>query len=66
MSGRRITVDFKWTLIEKRQEKLKTQRRDISYKLKSKLVVIRRNIQNFTGTVLQSAKLLGNHVKRVL
>ena len=62
MSGRRITVDFKWTLIEKRQEKLKTQGRDISYKLKSKVVVIRRNIQNFTGTVLQSAKLLGNHI----
>ena len=35
--------------IKKRQENLKTQGRDASYKLKSKLVVIRRNIQLFTG-----------------
>ena len=35
-----------------KQEKLKTKSRDTSYKSKSKLVVIRRNIQHFTGTLL--------------
>ena len=38
-------------IIEKWQEKLKTQDRDTSYKRKSKLV-IRRNIQHSTGTIL--------------
>ena len=38
--------------VEKKQEKLKTQGRDASYKFKSKLVIIRRNIQQFTGMVL--------------
>ena len=37
---------------EKRQEKVRTQSRDVSYKLKSKLVVFRRNIQHLTGTVM--------------
>ena len=46
-------VNFKWELIRrKKQNKLKTQGRDTSYKFKSKLIVIRRNIQHFTGTVL--------------
>ena len=39
-------------IVEKKQEKLKTHGRDPSHKFKSKLVVIRRNIQRFTGTVL--------------
>ena len=38
--------------VEKRQEKLKVLVRDASYKVKSKFVIIRRNIQHFTGTVL--------------
>ena len=38
--------------VEKKQEKLKTQGRDASYEFKSKLLVIRKNIQHFTGTVL--------------
>ena len=38
--------------VEKTQEKIKTQGRDVSYKLKSKLVVICRNIQHLIGTVL--------------
>ena len=46
-------VNFKSELIRrKKQTKLKTQGRDTSYKFKSKLIVIRRNIQHFTGTVL--------------
>ena len=46
-------VNFKSELIRrKKQNKLKTQGRDTSYKFKSKLIVIRRNIQHFTGTVL--------------
>ena len=46
-------INFKWALIcRKKQEKLKTQGRDASYKFKSKLVVICRNIQYFLGTVL--------------
>ena len=46
-------VNFNWALIrKKKQEKLKTQGRDASYEFKSKLVVILRNIQHFTGTVL--------------
>ena len=46
-------VSFKSELIRrKKQNKLKTQGRDTSYKFKSKLIVIRRNIQHFTGTVL--------------
>ena len=52
---RRITI---WLIlsgylfVQKKQEKLKTQGRDPIYKLKGKLVVIRRNIQHFAGTVL--------------
>ena len=42
----------RYLLVEKRQNKLKAQVKDASYKLKSKLVVICRNIQNFTGKVL--------------
>ena len=38
--------------IEEKQEKSKTQRRDVSFEFKSKLVVFRKNIQHFTGTVL--------------
>ena len=46
-------INFKWALIRrKKQETFKTQGRGASYKCKSKLVVIRRNIQHFTGTVL--------------
>ena len=46
-------INFKWALIcRKKQEKLKTQGRDASYKFKSTPVVIRSNIQHFTGTVL--------------
>ena len=46
-------INFKWTLIRrKKEEKLKTQDRGASYKFNSKLVVIRRNIQHFTGTRL--------------
>ena len=46
-------INFNWVFIRrKKQEKLKTQGRNASYKFKSKLVVIRRNIQRFTGTVL--------------
>ena len=54
-SGMRITAWYILSMhliLEKKQEKLKTQDRDVSYKFKSKLVVIRRNIQHFTGTVL--------------
>ena len=49
---------FKWKshtlgkFVEKKQGKLKTQGRNASYKFKSKVVVICRNIQHFTGTVL--------------
>ena len=46
-------INFKWALFpRKKQEKFKTQGRGSSYKFKSKLVVIRRNIQHFTRTVL--------------
>ena len=46
-------INFNWALIyRKNQEELKTQGRYTSEKFKSKLVVIRRNIQHFTGTVL--------------
>ena len=41
----------RYLFVEKEQDKLKAQVRDASYKLKSKLVVIRRNIQPFAGTV---------------
>ena len=37
---------------EKRQENVRTQSRDASYKLKSKLVGFRINIQHLTGTVM--------------
>ena len=39
--------------IEKWEEKLKTQDGDASYKLKSKLAVILRNIRQFTGMILK-------------
>ena len=46
-------INFNWALIRrKKQEKLKTQGGDAKYKFKSKLVVIRMNIQHFTRTVL--------------
>ena len=46
-------INFDWALIrKKKQERLKTQGRGASYKFKSKLVLIRRNIQHFTRTVL--------------
>ena len=46
-------INVKWALIRrKKQEKFKTQGRGASYKFKSKLVVIRRNIRHCTGTVL--------------
>ena len=44
--------------VEKKQEKLKTQGRDTSQKFKSKLVVIRRNIQYFFNGTIRS-KVLG-------
>ena len=37
---------------KKKQEKLKTQGWDASYKFKNKFILICRNIQHFTGTVL--------------
>ena len=46
-------INFKWALTHrKKQEKFKMQGRDASYTFKSKLVVVCRNIQQFTGTVL--------------
>ena len=46
-------IKFKWAHIcRNKQEKSKTQARDTSFKFKSKLVIIRRNIQHFTGMVL--------------
>ena len=44
--GENKSIGFKWVLIrgKKNQEKLKTYGRVSSYKLKSKLVVISRNI----------------------
>ena len=46
-------LNFNWHLfVEKKQDKLKTHGRDASYKFKSKVVIICRNIQHFTGTVL--------------
>ena len=46
-------INFKWALTCKKSKRnSKTKRRDTSYKFKSKVVVIRRNIQQFTGTVL--------------
>ena len=48
-----VLISFNWALIHrKKHEKLKTQGRDASHKFKSKLDVIRRNVQHFTGTVL--------------
>ena len=40
-------IDFKWAHIRKK----KTQGREASYKIRSKFLVIFRNIQHFTGTV---------------
>ena len=48
--------------MENKQEKLKAQGKDATYKFKSKLVAIRKNIQHFTETVLKWAKLSGNSV----
>ena len=46
-------INFKWALFpRKKQGKFKAQGRGASYKFKSKLAVIRRNIQHFTRTVL--------------
>ena len=46
-------IDFKWALTRRKEPRaIKEKGRDTSYKLKSKLVVIRRNIQHFTGTAL--------------
>ena len=43
-------LNFNWALI---REKLKAQGKDATYKFKSKLVAIRKNIQHFTETVLK-------------
>ena len=46
-------INFKWAFIRRKKKmKVKTQGRGASYKFKSKLVVIRRNIQHVTRTVL--------------
>ena len=47
-------INFNWALIrrQKAREIKDTRQRDASYKFKSKLVLIRRNIQHFAGTEL--------------
>ena len=46
-------INFKWAFIRRKKKvKVKTQGRGASYKFKSKLVVIGRNIQHVTRTVL--------------
>ena len=52
MKQSHITLGSGYLFVEKRQEKLKAQFRDASYKLKKKLVVILKYIRDFTGTVL--------------
>ena len=46
-----MSISNRYLFVEKRKNKLKAHVSDESYKLKSKLVVILRNIQHFTGTV---------------
>ena len=46
-------INFNLALIRrKKQEKLKTQGREASHKFKSKVAVIHRNVQHFSGAVL--------------
>ena len=56
----------RYLFVEKRQEKLKTQVRDASYELESKLVVIRRNIQHITERYYNEQSCWESPYKRVL
>ena len=47
-------INFNWALIRrKKAREIKDTRQEASYKFKRKFVVIHRNIQHFTRTVLQ-------------
>ena len=56
----------RYLFVEKRQEKLKTQVRDASYELESKLVVICRNIQHITERYYNEQSCWESPYKRVL
>ena len=49
--NKRLIILSGHLFLGKKQEKIKTKDRNARYKFKSKLVLIRRNIQRFTGTV---------------